>query len=101
MITDELASFAAPKKAVMPSLEHRRHKGLKNRTENSHQPTWRRERIMKRFKSARQAQRFLSVHDQVANLFRRPTNTGAADHRSSRAQAFKTWADITGIAAAC
>ena len=30
-------------------------------------------RIMKRFKSARQAQRFLSVHDQVANLFHVPT----------------------------
>jgi transposase-like protein len=39
--------------------------------ENSHQPTRRRDRIMKRFKSAGQAQRFLSVHDQVANLFRR------------------------------
>ena len=38
---------------------------LNNRAENSHQPTRRRERIMKRFKSARQAQRFLSGHDQV------------------------------------
>ena len=47
-------------------------KGLNNRAENSHQPTRRRERIMKRFKSARQAQRFLTVHDQVANLFHIP-----------------------------
>ena len=69
--------------------------------ENSHQPTRRRDRIMKRFKSAGQAQRFLSVHDQVANLFRRPANTNAADHRKARAQAFTTWADVTGIAAAC
>ena len=38
---------------------------------------------MKRFKSARQAQRFLSVHDQVANLFRRPANTTATDQRKS------------------
>ena len=36
---------------------------------------------MKRFKSAGQAQRFLSVHDQVENLFRRPANTNAAEHR--------------------
>ena len=42
-------------------VEHRQHKGLNNRAENSHQPTRRRERIMKQFKSARQAQRFLSV----------------------------------------
>jgi putative transposase len=30
-------------------VEHRQHKGLNNRAENSHQPTRRRERIMKRF----------------------------------------------------
>jgi transposase-like protein len=45
----------------------------------------RRERIMKRFKTTGQAQRFLSVHDQVANLFRRPSNADAADHRAFRA----------------
>jgi putative transposase len=56
---------------------------------------------MKRFKSAGQAQRFLSVHDQVANLFRRPANTNAADHRRDRAQAFTTWANVTSIVAAC
>jgi putative transposase len=83
MITDKLASYAATKKVVMPGVEHRQHKGLNNRAENSHQPTRRRERIMKRFKSAGQAQRFLSVHDQVANLFRRPAHTNAADHRAS------------------
>jgi putative transposase len=54
---------------------------------------------MKRFKSAGQAQRFLSVHDQVANLFRRPANTNAGDHRASRAQALMTWSEVTGVAA--
>jgi putative transposase len=101
MITDKLASYGAAKREIMPGVEHRQHKGLNNRAENSHQPTRRRERIMKRFKSAGQAQRFLSVHDQVANLFRRPANTTAADHRKARAQAFTTWADVIGIAAAC
>jgi putative transposase len=99
MITDKLASYAAARKVVMPGVEHRQHKGLNNRAENSHQPTRRRERIMKRFKSAGQAQRFLSVHDQVANLFRRPANTNAGDHRASRAQAFITWGEVTGVAA--
>src|SRR5918996_4424901 len=91
MITDKLASYAAAKRVVMLGVEHRQHKGLNNRAENSHQPTRRRERIMKRFKSAGQAQRFLSTHDQVANLFRRPTNSNATDHRRARAWAFATW----------
>lgn len=98
MITDKLASYGVAKRAIMPGVEHRQHKGLNNRAENSHQPTRRRERIMKRFKSAGQAQRFLSVHDQVANLFRRPSNTNAADHRRARARAFQAWAEVTGIA---
>src|SRR6476660_3391824 len=69
MITDKLASYGAAKREIMPGVEHRQHKGLNNRAENSHQPTRRRERQMKRFKSARQAQRFLSAHDHIANLF--------------------------------
>ena len=44
LITDKLASYGAAKRVVMPSVEHRRHKGLNNRAENSHQPTRRRER---------------------------------------------------------
>jgi len=65
LVTDKLKSYAAAKREIMPGVEHRQHKGLNNRAENSHQPTRRRERIMKRFKSPRQAQRFLSTHDQV------------------------------------
>ena len=44
LITDKLASYPAAKKELMPGVEHRRHKGLNNRAENSHQPTRRRER---------------------------------------------------------
>jgi putative transposase len=98
LITDKLASYAAAKRTVMPGVEHRQHKGLNNCAENIHQPTRRRERIMKCFKSAGQAQRFLSVHDQVANLFRPPANITASAHRTSRAQAIRVWAEVTGIA---
>jgi putative transposase len=91
MITDKLKSYAAAKREIMPGVEHRQHKSRNNRAENSHQPTRRRERIMKRFKSPRQAQHFLSVHDQVANLFpRRRDHDTAANVRSSRTQAFST-----------
>jgi putative transposase len=92
-----MAVFSVP---VEPAhgRAHRQHKGLNNRAENSHQPTRRRERIMKRFTSPRQVQRFLSVHDQVANLFpRRRDHDTAANLRSDRAQAFATWADLTGV----
>src|SRR5215207_1871161 len=47
VVTDKLASYSAAKAEVMPSVEHRRHKGLNNRAENSQQPTRRRERQMK------------------------------------------------------
>ena len=98
MITDKLASYAAARKVVMPGVEHRQHKGLNNRAENSHQPTRRRERIMKRFKAAGQAQRFLSVHDQVANLFYSPASITAADHCQSRVRAFQASDEVTRTA---
>jgi putative transposase len=101
MITDKLASYGAAKREVMPEVEHRRHKGLNNRAENSHQPTRRRERQMKRFKSPGQAQRFLSAHDQVNNLFHfRRDHVTATQYRTTRAQAFAIWAEITGVAVA-
>lgn len=72
MITDKLRSYDAAKRDIIPGVEHRSHKGLNNRAENSHQPVRRRERIMKGFKSARHLQRFVSIHDPVANLFHIP-----------------------------
>ena len=91
LITDKLRRYGAAKREIMPGVEHRQHKALNNRAANSHQPTRRRERIMKRFKSPRQVQRFLSVHDQVANLFPRcRDHDTAANVRSSRTQAFST-----------
>ena len=97
MITDKLRSYGAARAKMGLCVEHRQHKGLNNRAENSHLPTRRRERIMKRFKSARQAQRFLSVHDQVANLFHIPYPKSApADfRRASRERAFAAWREIS------
>src|SRR5919112_2800572 len=101
MITDKLASYPAAKKELMPGVEHRRHKGLNNRAENAHPPTRRRERQMKRFKSAGQAQRFLSAHDQINNLFHLYRDQlSASQYRAARAQAFAIWAEITDVAAA-
>ncbi len=100
IVMDKLASYGAAKREVMPSVEHRKHKGLNNRAENSHQPTRRRERQMKRFKSAGQAQRFLSAHDGINNLFLlRRHQVPAVQYRAARSQALQVWAEITGVAA--
>ena len=61
IITDKLKSYGAAKREILPGVEHRQHKRLHNRAENSHQPTRLREKNMRRFKSAKQAQRFLST----------------------------------------
>jgi putative transposase len=52
---------------------------------------------MKRFKSARQAQRFLLVHDQIANLFHvpYPEKATAEERRATRDRAFAVWRDIS------
>jgi len=101
MITDKLRSYGAARAKMGLRVEHRQHKGLNNRAENSHQPTRRRERIMKRFKSSRQAQRFLSIHDQIANLFHipYPKSVTAKSRRASRKRAFSIWREISAIGA--
>jgi putative transposase len=90
IITDKLRSYSAAKRDIMPGVEHRSRKGLNNRAEHSHQPVRRREQIMRRLKSPRQLQRFLSIHDPIANLF----------HRELRAAAMKAWCQIACLRAA-
>jgi putative transposase len=95
LVTDKLRSYPAAKPELMPGVEHRFHKRLNNRAENSHLPVRRRERRMMRFKSARQCQRFVSTHGQIANLFllHRKYLT-AADHRQLRDDAISTRQEI-------
>jgi putative transposase len=70
-------------------MKSSQHKRLNNRAENSHQPTRRRERLMKCFKSPWQVQRFLSAHDQIANVFsRRPSQDTSAGFHSARSQSY-------------
>ena len=66
VITDKLASYPPAIRRALPNSEHRRHKGLNNRAENSHLPTRKRERILQRFKSAEHAQRFLVPFSAVS-----------------------------------
>ena len=70
IITDKLRSYNAAIAETLPSVEHWQHKGKNNRSENSHQPTRLRERVMRRFKSAGHAQRFLSAFGIISSHFR-------------------------------
>ena len=98
LVTDKLKSYAAAKKHIMPSVEHRQHKGLNNRAEPSHQPTRQRERQMRRFKSPVHAQRFLSAYGPINNVFRCQRNRLLAQrYRHVRADAFSLWNEVTGV----
>jgi len=98
LVTDKLASYGAAHRVVMPSVAHRRSKYLNNRAENSHQPTRQRERAMKRFKSARHAQRFLSAFSGISPHFRvRRHLLSAADYRQVMANRFAVWDEVTAL----
>jgi putative transposase len=70
VVTDKLRSYGAAHREVMPSVEHRAHKGLNNRAENSHQPTRQHEHAMKGFRGTGGAQRFLSASSGISAHFR-------------------------------
>jgi len=100
VITDKLASYGAAKREVLPSVEHRQHKRLNNRAENSHQPTRERERRMRRFKSPGHAQRFLAAYGPIATHFRpRRHRLTAAAYRQTRDERFAGWRAVTGTPA--
>ena len=96
LITDQLRSYAAAARIVMPSVVHVTDQYANNRAEVSHQPTRQRERQMRRFKSAAQLQRFASVHGTVQNLFRVSRHLlRSAYHRLLRTRAFVEWDAVT------
>ena len=95
LVTDKLGSYAAAHRSSMPSVVHDTRRWANNLAEVSHQPTRQRERQMRRFKSAGQAQRLLSVHGAVRNLF----NLGrhrlrAGTYRLLRGRALAIWTEV-------
>jgi putative transposase len=97
MITDKLRSYGAARRQVMPHVEHRSHKGLNNRAENSHVPLRKRERTMQGFRSPGGLQRFVSVFSAVRNLFVPPRSKRSAfQNRVHRIQAIAEWKAAAG-----
>ena len=96
LVTDKLRSYAAAHRVVMPEVTHSTMRYENNRAEVSHQPTRQRERQMRRFKSPAQAQRFLSVHSIIGNLFRVGWHLLRAVHyRMFRARASSSWRQVS------
>ena len=94
--TDKLRSYAAAKREMMPSVDHCQDKYANNRAEVSHEHTREQERQMGGLTSSGQAQRFLSVHGQVHNLFRVGRHLlRATNYRLLRGRAFATWQGVT------
>ncbi|MFI2511572.1 IS6 family transposase [Streptomyces sp. NPDC018972] len=97
IVTDELRSYGAAHREVMPCVEHRQSKYLNNRAENSHQPTRQRERAMKGFRPADAAQRFLSAFSGIPPHLRpRRHLMTASGYRAEMTLRFAIWDQITG-----
>ena len=98
LVTDKLKSYGAARRSIMPSVDHNTVRYGNNRAEVSHQPTRQRERQMRGFKSAGHAQRFLSVHGVIQNLFRLGRHRLRSEHyRLWRARSFEAWSAATGV----
>jgi putative transposase len=96
IITDKLRSYSAAMRTILGKVAHNTERYANNRAEVSHQLTRQRERQMRRFKSAGQAQRFLSLHGVVQNLFRLGRHLlKAIHHRLLRSRSFAIWQTVT------
>lgn len=92
IVTDKLRSYGVAQRELIPDVIHETSQYANNRAEQSHESTRVRERGMRKFKSSKQAQRFLSVHAAVHNLFNLGRHLIGAEHyRTLRISAFNDW----------
>jgi putative transposase len=92
IVTDKLRSYGVAHRELIPEVIYRTKQYEDNRAEQSHEATRVRERGMRKFKSVRQAQRFLCAHAAVSNLFNLGRHLVRAQHyRDLRVSAFEEW----------
>ena len=92
IVTDKLRSYGVAHRELIPGTIHSTKQYENNRAEQSHEATRVRERGMRRFKSPGQAQRFVTVHTAVSNLFNLGRHLVKAEHyRNLRVSAFSEW----------
>ena len=105
--TDDLGSFAAAV-ARVPELQAAEHLRVRsamrcdNRVEPAHQPTRLRERVIRGFKRAASAQRFLNAFMRVGHLFRPGRHLlSTHQYRATMRERVATWPAAAGLRAAC
>ena len=92
IVTDKLRSYGVVHRELISETIHSTEQYENNRAEQSHEATRVRERGMRKFKSVRQAQRFLGVHAAVSNLFNLGRHLVRTEHyRDLRLSAFTDW----------
>ena len=92
IVTDKLRSYGVAHRELIPEVIHSTQQYENNRAEQSHEATRVRELGMRRFKSMKQAQRFVTVHAAVQNLFNLGRHLVRAQHyRDLRISAFGEW----------
>jgi putative transposase len=92
IVTDKLKSYGVAHRELIPDTVHNTAQYANNRAEQSHEATRVRERVMRRFKSVSQAQKFLDTHAAVSNLFNLGRHLiSAKNYRSLREDAFENW----------
>ena len=92
IVTDKLRSYPVAHREVMSETIHSTKQYENNRAEQSHESTRVRERGMRRFKSMKQAQGFVTAHAAVSNLFNLGRHLVRAQHyRDLRVSAFGEW----------
>ena len=92
IVTDKLRSYGVAHRELIPEAIHSTELYENNRVEQSHEATQAREGGMRKFKSIRQAQRFLDAHAAVHNLFNLGRHLVRAEHyRNLRISAFTEW----------
>ena len=95
IVTDKLRSYGVAHRELMPDVIHSTKQYENNRAEQSHEVTRVRERGMRKFKSTKQAQRFLGAHAAVCNLFNLGRHLVRAQHyRDLRVSAFGEWSRV-------
>ena len=99
LVTDKLRSYASAFRQLKLTCPHEQGLRKNNRAENSNQPVRRLERKMQGFKSARSAQRFLSMHAAVHNTFNLQRHlVSRSTLRIFRAEAASEWRNAVAAA---
>jgi len=92
IVTDKLRSYGVAHRELIPETIHSTKQYENNRAEQSHEATRVRERGMRRFKSVKEAQGFVTAHAAVQNLFNLGRHLIRAEHyRNLRISAFSEW----------